>query len=186
VISPEQLSLLFLHLSKKVHECNGELQVEYIIEEIIGEGDTSEEKFLFDATVEYNCTEFETLQFIIAKVTQALRTYKNANYVELYFYDKSGKLGSSITLDSEYTQEDADLAEEDEEDEESEIDNSVCGFECNEQNENCNEYEPGHCQGCPSLNKCSCCKKYPCEKLLKEEKANEARVEAALQEDLDL
>lgn len=125
MITPEELSLFFLHLSKKVHERNGELKVEYIIEEISGEGDNLEEKFLFDDTVEYNCSEFETLQFIIAKVTQLLRNYKNTNYIELYFYDANQMMGTSITLDSQYTQEDEDLAADDPvEEEESELEES--------------------------------------------------------------
>jgi hypothetical protein len=117
VISPEELSLLFLHLSKKVHERDGSLKVEYIIEEIIDEGDEAEEKFLFDDQVEYDCTEFETLQYIIAKVTQLLRTYKSANYIELYFYNRDEGIGTSITLDEEYTADDEDLAAPDEEEE---------------------------------------------------------------------
>jgi hypothetical protein len=184
VISLEQLSLLFLHLSRWVEACSGEIEIEFIIEEIKEEGEKAKEIFLYDNPIEYNCTTFETLQFAIAQLTQLLHTYPTANYIEL---STPNIPDASITTDDQYTQVDKDLAEtdsEDEEDEESEIDNSVCGFECNEEHENCNK--PEYCQGCPKLNKCSCCTKYPCEKLLKEAKEAEARTEAALQEDLDL
>lgn len=197
MIVPEQLSLLFLHFSKVVKKFGGKQTVEFIIERRAEDGNT--EETFFDAAVDYECSEFETLQFVIAKVTKLLHTYPTANFVELYCSSTkmiykgetfNGDFTEDVnTIDDEFNDEDDDLATDDdpeEQSEEKEIEEeevSNCGFECD--NGNC-EHPGSHlCLQCDNYQKCPACTKYPCEKLLKEEKENEARAEAALQDDME-
>lgn len=119
MIAPEKLSLLFLHLSHWVQVTGGELKIEFILEEIKGEGNEAEEETLYDDQVDYSCDAFDTLQFAIAKITDLLHAYPMTNYVEL-FTPNIGTPGTSITLDDDYMPIDKELAQADPDEDEEE------------------------------------------------------------------